>query len=117
MVVLIAYLVYFSVSVALTLVCGYFMFKRGRVFLLDVFGGKEALADSVNHLLLMGFYLVNVGIISISTKVAIQPTDAVEAVEIVTTKVGYIMLILGSLHFLNLIFLSKTRSERKALGM
>ena len=57
------YLVYLTVSVALTMWVARTLHRNGRIFLVDAFHGNEGLADSVNHLLVVGFYLVNIGFV------------------------------------------------------
>ena len=51
------HLTYILISVTLTLWVGKTLFKDGRVFLIRSFEGNESMADSVNHLLLVGFLL------------------------------------------------------------
>ena len=53
------YLIYVGVSLAVTIWVGQSLHGNGRIFLVENFQGREKLADSVNHLLLVGFYLVN----------------------------------------------------------
>ena len=38
-----------------------------------------ALVDSINHLLLVGFYLVNIGFVSLALRYGTKPTDLVGA--------------------------------------
>ena len=58
-VVVTTYISYVVLSVVLTVWVAQTLHKNGRVFLVEVFSGNEALADSVNHLLVVGFYLIN----------------------------------------------------------
>ncbi|HEX5689818.1 MAG TPA: hypothetical protein VFX76_07445, partial [Roseiflexaceae bacterium] len=64
----ITYLLYLAISIVLTVWVARTLFKNGRIFLVDVFRGDERLADSVNHLLVVGFYLINLGYISLALK-------------------------------------------------
>src|SRR4029077_8252858 len=83
--------------------------KNGRIFLVDSFLGNEPLADSVNHLLVVGFYLVNIGFVSLALKHGDKATDAQTALEILSSKVGLVLLVLGAMHFFNLYVFSKLR--------
>ncbi|HKF94777.1 MAG TPA: hypothetical protein VKB96_09275, partial [Gammaproteobacteria bacterium] len=67
--IVITYLLYLAISIALTVWVAQTLFKNGRLFLVDVFHGNEALADSVNHLLVVGFYLINLGYVSLMLKI------------------------------------------------
>jgi hypothetical protein len=51
--------------------------RNGRVFLVANFRAQEKLADSVNHLLLVGFYLINIGFVCLALRYGDKPTDIV----------------------------------------
>src|SRR5206468_10783550 len=87
--------------------------KNGRVFLVDTFRENEALADSVNHLLVVEFYLINAGYVTLALKYGTKPNDLPEAIEALSTKVGLVLLVLGVMHFFNLYVFSRLR--RRAL--
>jgi len=107
------YVVYLATSVALTIWVARTLHKNGRVFLVDSFLGNTVLADSVNHLLVVGFYLVNIGFVTLALKYGDKPTDAQTALEILSSKVGLVLMMLGAMHFFNLFVFSKMR--RRAL--
>lgn len=104
-----AYLVYLAISIALTIWVARTLHKNGRVFLVDVFHGNEALADSVNHLLVVGFYLINFGYVSLALKLGYSVISAQEAIEALSVKVGMVLLVLGGMHFFNLFIFSRMR--------
>lgn len=103
------YLAYLAVSLGLTVWVAHTLFRNGRLFLVDVFRGNEALADSVNHLLIVGFYLLNLGFICLNLTIGLDVRDATRALEILSFKVGLVVLVLGALHFLNLIVFARIR--------
>ena len=70
-----SYITYLVVSISLTVWVARTLVKNGRVFLVDSFLGNETLADSVNHMLAAGFYLVNVGYVSLALKYGDKPAD------------------------------------------
>jgi len=104
-----SYVVYLTVSVALTVWVARTLHRNGRIFLIDAFGGNEALADSVNHLLVVGFYLINIGYVSLALKYGVKPYDLAAAIESFSTKIGWVLLVLGSMHFFNLYVFSRMR--------
>jgi hypothetical protein len=106
-----SYAVYLLISIAVTVWVARTLHKNGRVFLVDAFHGNELLADSVNHLLVVGFYLVNIGFVSLALKFGIQPTNASEAMEILSVKLGRVLLILGAMHFFNLYIFARMRNR------
>jgi hypothetical protein len=105
------YLSYLGISVALTIWVARTLHKNGRIFLVDSFLGNEALADSVNHLLVVGFYLVNIGFVTLALKYGDKATDTQTALEILSSKVGLVLVVLGIIHFGNLVTFSKMRQR------
>jgi hypothetical protein len=103
------YLIYLAVSIALTIWVAHTLHKNGRVFLVDVFHGNEALADSVNHLLVVGFYLINFGYVSLALKLGYNVLSAQESIEALSVKVGMVLIVLGGMHFFNLFIFSRMR--------
>lgn len=103
------YAAYLLLTVPLVLWVGSTLRRNGRVFLLDVFDGDEELATAVNSLLVVGFYLVNLGYVSIALKVGAQVVTATQAIEALSLKVGAVVLVLGVLHLANLFVLNKLR--------
>jgi hypothetical protein len=108
------YLAYLAISVALTVWVARTLHRNGRVFLVQAFRGREDMADAVNHLLVVGFYLINVGFIAFALRYGAKPTNAQEAFEFVSTKLGIVLLVLGAMHFFNMFNFDKMR--RKGLA-
>lgn len=107
------HLAYLVLSIGLTVWVARALSKNGRVFLVDTFLGNRELADSVNHLLVVGFYLINIGYVTLALKYGARPVDLPGAIEALSTKVGVVLLVLGGMHFLNLYIFSKL--HRRAL--
>ena len=105
------YILYLVISVALTVWVARTLHKNGRLFLVDAFHGNEPLADSINHLLVVGFYLVNIGYVSLALKYGDKAADLQQLLEALSTKVGAVLLILGVMHFFNLYVFSKMRKR------
>jgi hypothetical protein len=110
------YLIYLAVSIALTIWVARTLHKNGRVFLVDVFHGNETLADSVNHLLVVGFYLINFGYVSLALKLGYDVATPQEGIEALSVKVGMVLLVLGAMHFFNLFIFSRMRRRASLLN-
>jgi hypothetical protein len=108
---IVTYAVYLLVSIALTIWVARVLFNNGRIFLIDIFHGNTPLADSVNKLLVVGFYLINIGYVSLALKESGALNDARVVIEVLSYKLGTIILILGAMHFLNLIVFFKLRNK------
>lgn len=104
-----SYLFYLVVSVGLTVWVARTLHRAGRFFLIDALDGNEELADSVNHMLVVGFYLINVGWVSLMLSQGTNPRNLQGAIEFLSWKIGMVLLILGGMHFFNLYVLSRTR--------
>lgn len=103
------YVIYLVLSIGLTVFVARTLHKNGRIFLVDAFGANEKLADSVNHLLVVGFYLINIGAVSVALKYGGQVHDVQQAIEYLSLKVGLVALVLGVMHFLNLAIFAQMR--------
>ena len=111
MYVVACYFSYLAISIALTIWVARTLQHSGRVFLIEAFHGNEELADSVNRLLVVGFYLINVGYIALALKTQ-QPLRTMrEVIELESTKLGVVLLILGGMHFFNILVLSRMRKN------
>jgi len=108
-----SYVIYIILSVGLTVWVARTLHRNGRVFLVEAFHGNEQVADSVNHLLVVGFYLINIGYVSLALKYGDKPTNTQEAFEFLSTKVGLVLLILGAMHFFNVFNFAKIRHKAR----
>jgi hypothetical protein len=104
-----AYAVYLLLSLIITIWVARTLHSNGRLFLVDAFHGQEALADSVNKLLVVGFYLINLGWIVNSLRISEALYTAPRAVELLADKIGTVLLVLGVMHFFNLYLFNRFR--------
>jgi hypothetical protein len=105
----VTYVLYLVISIVLTVWVARTLFRNGRVFLVDVFRGNASLADSVNHLLVVGFYLINLGYVTLALKLGYEVSSTRGSIEALSTKVGWVLLVLGAMHFFNLYVFSRMR--------
>lgn len=103
------YGLYLALSILLTIWVARTLHKNGRIFLVDAFHGNEKLADSVNHLLVVGFYLINIGYVTLALAEKVKPASESQVIELLSTKVGLVLLVLGGMHFFNLFVFSRMR--------
>ncbi len=105
----IIYFSYLLISISLTVWVARTLHSNGRIFLVDAFHGNEQLADAVNHLLVVGFYLVNVGYITLALKTTAALTTLREVIELESSKIGVVLLILGVMHIFNILVFARMR--------
>jgi hypothetical protein len=101
------YAIYIDVSLLLTVWVAHSLSTRGRVFLVQFMRGNEALADSINHLLVVGFYLLNLGYASLALSYGTKPRTIDQAIEFLSFKLGLVLVVLGATHFFNMSMIAK----------
>lgn len=99
MIVEMSFMSYLLISIAMTIWVAYTLSTNGLVFLIEAFDARADLARSINHMLVVGFYLVNIGFILLALRFGLRPVDLPGAMEYVSTKVGLALLVLGAMHF------------------
>lgn len=98
----VSYVLYLLISLGITIWVAHTLASNGEIFLIDCFGHNPELARSTNHLLVVGFYLVNIGFITLTLSLGDEPKTIPEAVRFLSAKVGLAVLVLGAMHFFNM---------------
>ena len=107
------YALYAFATIAMTVWVAQTLYRAGHIFLRETFHGDQEMAGAVNHLLRVGFYLVNLGFVLMFLRYGKHPTTIVEAVEYFTTKVGIVLIMLGAMHFFNMFNFDKMRKKAR----
>ena len=102
-----SYIVYLIVSIGLTMWVARTLSRNGLVFLVECFGHDDLLARSTNHLLVVGFYLINLGWILLSLRFGSEPQTLPQAIEFLASKIGLVVVVLGAMHFFNMNAIAK----------
>ena len=113
----IAYSLYLLIAVPLTIWVGSTLARNGRVFLVDVFDGNGELAEAVNKLLVVGFYLLNLGVVALYLRVGDTLAGARDVVEVLSVKMGVVLLMLGVVHLVNVYVFTKIRRRGRMDAM
>lgn len=98
----VTYLLYLTITIGITIWVARTLSKNGIVFLIQCFGQNDVLARSTNHLLVVGFYLVNIGFITLTLSLGNEPTTITGAMRFLSGKVGLAVVVLGAMHFFNM---------------
>lgn len=107
------YLIYLGIAVPLTLWMAQSVRRNGRVFLADVFDGNKEFAEALNRLLVVGFYLVNLGFVTLFLRTIGSVPDAQVMVEKLSARIGIMLLVLGVLHLINVWIFNTMRHRRR----
>lgn len=111
---LISYSIYIIFTLTVTIWVGKTLYNNGKTFLMEAFHNDEEKAGSVNHLLRVGFYLLNIGFLLLFLSVGAIPRSIIELVEHLSTKIGFALLFLGAMHFFNMSNFNKMRKKGRA---
>ncbi|MEM6258043.1 MAG: hypothetical protein AAGI37_06980 [Planctomycetota bacterium] len=106
-----SYAIYLLLSIVLTVWVAKTLHHHGRVFLVTAFHGDEKLADSVNHLLVVGFYLINLGWVTLTLRSEASLLTIGDVFELVSYKLGIVLLVLGGMHFFNIFVFNRLRKN------
>ena len=110
--ILIGYAIYLPVALFLTFYVSRTLFKNSKVYMLDIFRGREEIANATNKLFETGFYLLNLGFALMILEMSIYRDSYQELIERLSYKIGGFTIYLGLMLFLNLYFFF--RGKRKA---
>jgi hypothetical protein len=110
--ILIGYFIYLPVAITLTLIVSRTLFRNSKIFMLDIFKGREEIANATNKLFETGFYLLNIGFALMILEMDIYTNTYQELIEDLSYKLGWFSIYLGITLFLNLYFFF--RGKRKA---
>ncbi len=97
-----AYGLYLLISIGMTVWVAHTLSTNGEVFLVQCFGHNEQVAKSTNHLLVVGFYLVNIGFITLTLSYGSEPVTWPQMIRFLSGKVGLAVMVLGGMHFFNM---------------
>ena len=111
---LVSQLSYLVLTAALAIWVGETLFRNGRIFVVDAFGGDDVRGSSVNHLLRVGFYLINLGFILFFLTLGDTPDAGNGIVTYLAQKLGVVSIILGGMHYFNMRNLAKMRAKGRA---
>ena len=114
--IIIAYLIYLPIVIALTIYVSKMLFKNGKLFMIDIFKGKEDIALATNKLFEIGFYLINIGWAMLILKISYYTETSMTyqtIIEILSKKIGAFSIYLGVMLFLNLFFFFRGRNKSR----
>ena len=106
-----AYITYLLIAIPITIWVATTLSRNGKIFLADVFKAEAGLAEAVNTLLVVGFYLLNLGFVMLFLRAGNEVHDLTGLFEQLSVKVGTVMLILGAVHFVNVLVFSSMRRK------
>lgn len=111
--IIIAYCIYLPITIVLTYYVARVLFQNSKIFMLDIFKGREVIAEATNNLFRVGFYLINLGFALWFLKIASHEINSTQnTIEVLSYKIGGFAIYLGVMLFLHLYLFF--RGKRKA---
>lgn len=113
------YIIYLPITIVLTLIVARLFFRNSKIFMMDIFNGREEIATSTNKLFEMGFYLMCLGFVLFYMEIQ-RNTDffrAQDMFETLSYKIGIVAVFLGFMVFFNLymLFRGKKKTAQKKM--
>ncbi len=125
------YVAYLPVAILLTFAVARIFFKNSKIFVLDIFSGREDIANSTNRLFETGFYLLSLGYALFRMKINkfdfirtdYQVINGVreqvkqltyghqELFEVLSSKVGMLAVVLGVMVFFLMFMLFRGKKK------
>jgi hypothetical protein len=109
----IAYAVYLPIAMGLTWYVAKVLFKNAKVFMLDIFHGREDISNATNHLFQVGFYLLNIGYALLIMRISYDLADSRNLMEELSSKLGGFSIYLGITLFFNLFLFFRGKKKAK----
>lgn len=109
------HLLYLVVCVPVIVWVGRTLARNGQVFLADVFDDQRV-ATATNRLLVVGFYLLNIGFVLLYLRVGTGVATPEGLIESLSLKVGVVLLVLGLVHVVNVKVFSSMRRRHLVDG-
>jgi hypothetical protein len=109
MTIVVTYLAYLLISIGLTFSVGQVLSRSGRLFLLDALDGSDGAASGISRLNVVTFYLISLGFVALTMRTSGGSVTAKQAIELLATKIGEVLLVLGVLYLASIIALIRLR--------
>ena len=113
--ILVGYFIYLPITIALTLFVSNILFKNGRLFMIDIFKGKQDIALATNKLFKVGFYLLNIGFALLIMEIQEYGFNDTyqNLAEVLSSKIGGFTIYLGPMLFFNMFLFFRGRKKAR----
>lgn len=111
---IVSYCLYSLITIFVIYKVGKICHENGRIFILQLFNGDAAVTDTTNNILLMAYYLFNIGYAIMQFSYWVQVTNLAELISSISMKGGVLIMILACTHYFNIgliIYLSKKKNH------
>ena len=103
---IVAYLMYFAITFLIIVKVGRICYTNGNVYVAQLIPNHEDLCKKVNHLLLIGYYLLNIGYCTMTIMSWETIVSFSQLVEVISFRTSLIIMIIAIMHYLNILILT-----------
>ena len=114
--IVVTYVAYLLISIGLTALVGQVLSRSGRLFLLDAVGGSDSAAKGISTLIVVCFYLISGGFIVLTMRISADSVTARQAIQLLATKIGEVLLLMGAEYLAGIITLTRMRRRLRTLS-
>jgi hypothetical protein len=100
-----SYIIYILLTSFITIVVGFHFYTNGRIYILTLFKYDEVITNSVNNLLLVLYYLLNIGYAAVMIHFWVPVISTIQMLSVVGIRVGRIIIIFSIIHYFNMAIL------------
>lgn len=108
-----AYLIYLALMIFIIGYVGRLFYRNGRIFILRLFKDNAELTDHVNHILLVAYYLFNIGYAFFTLRLWENILTVQALISNISSNMGALIFMLAVMHYMNMgiiYYLSKKQS-------
>lgn len=104
---IIGYLIYFGITIFIIVKVGKVCYNNGNIYVSQLIPDHEELCQKINQMLLIGYYLLNIGYCAM-TIISWQKINTTEnLIEIIASKSAVIIVTIAIMHYINILLLTK----------
>ncbi|WP_405564922.1 hypothetical protein [Polaribacter sp. Asnod6-C07] len=96
------YIFYILISSLIVIFVGDFCYRNGKIYILSYFPNDINFGNGINKLLRIAYYLLNLGLAIWSLHSMSEIETTKEMILEISARLSYILLIIASLHFINI---------------
>ena len=102
---ILGYTIYLFVTIFIIFKVGMVFYRNGYVFILSLFHGDTVFTNHVNKVLLLGYYLLNIGYAFLSIRMWSAIVTVQYLISELAFRIGGLMALLALMHYFNMLVL------------
>ncbi|AXG67951.1 hypothetical protein KORDIASMS9_00133 [Kordia sp. SMS9] len=113
---IISYILYIPIIFFITIKVGWILYKSGEVFLCSIFQNDIEMTQNLNKLLLIGYYLINLGAATITITFWDTVENLPEMINTLSKILGSTIVLLALLHYNNIFWITFLNRKKQPIN-